>query len=37
MQCKDVKDQAAPVDHLHLEQLFERALLGWRKLIVRDQ
>ena len=37
MEREDVEDQAAPVDHLDLEELLERALLGGRQLVVGDQ
>ena len=37
VQGEDVQDQPAAVDHLDLEQLLERPLLGRRELVVGDQ
>ncbi len=37
VQREDVEDQPAAVDHLDLEQLLERALLGRRQLVVGDE
>jgi hypothetical protein len=37
MHRKDVKDQAAAINHFHFKDLFKPALLGWRELVISDQ